>query len=220
MFCVEKKHLYSEVFRRLRATNPNPKIELDYISPYTLSVAVILSAQSTDVGVNKVTPMLFEIAPSPEKMIELGVERLRDIIKTIGLYNAKANNIIKMSEMLVKRFGSEIPSKLSDLMSLPGIGSKSARVIANTVFGERFIAVDTHVYRVSNRVGLCSTKNVKATEAVLEANVPDEYLPDAHHWLVLHGRYICKAIKPKCDDCVLSDICVIKSQWNKTKKEL
>lgn len=202
------KKLIVEIFARFQQKNPSPKIELDYTNPYTLLVAVVLSAQATDKGVNRVTPKLFELASTPQQMLALGEEDLRTLIKTIGLYNAKASNIIKLSQMLVDKFDSTVPDDYNALCSLPGVGSKSANVILNSVFGHGTIAVDTHVFRVSNRVGLCQTKTPIQTELVLEKIVPEKFNKHAHHWLVLHGRYVCVARKPKCNQCLINDICI------------
>jgi len=203
---VNKKQII-EIFSRFQEKDASPRIELDYINPYTLLVAVVLSAQATDKGVNRATPKLFELASTPEEMLELGEEKLRDIIKTIGLYNTKAANIIKMSQKLVDEFDSIVPDDYDALCSLPGVGSKSANVILNSVFGHATIAVDTHVFRVSNRVGLCKTKTPIQTENELKKIVPKEFSMFAHHWLVLHGRYVCVARKPKCDQCLINDLC-------------
>lgn len=203
---MNKKQII-EIFSRFQEKDASPRIELDYINPYTLLVAVVLSAQATDKGVNRATPKLFELASTPEEMLELGEEKLRDIIKTIGLYNTKAANIIKMSQKLVDEFDSIVPDDYDALCSLPGVGSKSANVILNSVFGHATIAVDTHVFRVSNRVGLCKTKTPIQTENELKKIVPKEFSMFAHHWLVLHGRYVCVARKPKCDQCLINDLC-------------
>jgi endonuclease-3 len=197
----------NEIFSRFAENNANPKIELDYTSPYTLLVAVILSAQSTDKGVNKATPALFEVANTPEKMVELGVDDLKQYIKTIGLHNSKAKNIILMSKILIERYNGEVPNSLIELETLPGVGRKSANVILNSIFGIPTIAVDTHVFRVSNRIGFCTTTTVEKTEKELMKLVPDQWKDRAHHWLVLHGRYTCKARKPECGSCLIDDIC-------------
>ncbi|MBA8666960.1 endonuclease III [Holosporaceae bacterium 'Namur'] len=200
----------NEVFERFFANKPDPKIELDYSCPFTLLVAVVLSAQATDKGVNRVTPKLFEIASTPQKMIELGEEKLKEIIKSIGLYNAKAKNIILMSKALIERFGGEVPASMIELTSLPGVGRKSANVILNCVFNEPTIAVDTHIFRVSNRIGFCKTNTPEKTELELMKKVPSRWRPKAHFWLVLHGRYTCKARKPECGSCIINDICEYK----------
>ncbi|KIE05880.1 Endonuclease III [Candidatus Jidaibacter acanthamoeba] len=200
----------NEIFERFSANKPDPKIELDYYCPFTLLVAVVLSAQATDKGVNRVTPKLFEIANTPQKMIELGEEKLKEIIKSIGLYNAKAKNIILMSKALIERFGGEVPASMIELSSLPGVGRKSANVILNCVFNEPTIAVDTHIFRVSNRIGFCKTNTPEKTELELMKKVPAKWRPKAHFWLVLHGRYTCKARKPECGSCIINDICEYK----------
>lgn len=197
-----------QVFLLLAAACPEPAIELTYINPYTLSVAVILSAQATDKGVNAISPALFAVADTPTKMLNLGIERLKQCIKSLGLYNNKAKNIIAMSEMLVRKFNSTIPSTFEELTSLPGIGPKSANVILNCVFHKPTIAVDTHVFRTANRIGLVKAKNVKETEKQLLARIPQKWLSHAHHWLVLHGRYVCKARKPQCQSCILKGVCL------------
>lgn len=182
-----------EIFTRFEAAKEKPSIELDYSSPYTLLVAVVLSAQSTDKTVNKVTEKLFKVSDTPEKMLELGETELKNFIKIIGLYNSKAKNIIALSKILIKKFNSVVPDDLEDLQSLPGVGRKSANVILNSIFEKDTIGVDTHVFRASNRIGLCQTKNMLATELELERKIPEHFKRYAHHWLVLHGRYVCKA---------------------------
>ena len=196
-----------KIFTRLLKTNPNPKIELNYTTPYTLLIAVILSAQSTDKGVNRITPALFEIANTPKQIVNLGEKKLKDYIKTIGLFNSKAKNIINMSKMLLDEYGGMVPNNFDDLKRLPGVGAKSANVMLNSIFEKPTIAVDTHVFRVSNRIGFCNTRTPEATEKTLLKLIPAKWKKKAHHWLVLHGRYICKARKPKCLDCVIVDIC-------------
>jgi endonuclease-3 len=196
-----------EIFYRFSENRPDPRIELEFSSPFTLLVAVVLSAQATDKGVNKATPALFAVADTPYKLLELGEERLKELIKTIGLYNTKAKNIIALSKKLVEDFGGEVPNNLEDLMKLPGVGRKSANVMLNSIWGHPTIAVDTHVFRVSNRIGFCTTKTPEATELALLEAVPEEWRPRAHHWLVLHGRYVCKARKPDCSKCIIRDIC-------------
>ncbi|MBS0235914.1 MAG: endonuclease III [Proteobacteria bacterium] len=195
------------LFAILSKHRPDPRIELDYTNPYTLLVAVILSAQSTDKGVNKATARLFAIADSPVKMIKLGEEGLKAYIKSIGLYNSKARNIIMMSQQLLERFNGEVVEDFEGLCGLAGVGRKSANVIMNTVFGHPTIAVDTHIFRVSNRLGLCVSKTPVQTERALLKVVPLKWAHNAHHWLVLHGRYICKAKKPLCHDCPVAEIC-------------
>jgi endonuclease III len=196
-----------EFFHRLAADNPAPKTELEYINPYTLLVAVVLSAQATDVGVNKATGPLFKIVQTPQQMLELGEERLRQYIRTIGLFNTKAKNVIKLSEILVAEHGGEVPAKRKDLEALPGVGRKTANVVLNVAFGQTTIAVDTHIFRVSNRTGLAKGKTPEEVERKLVRYVPARWKPHAHHWLILHGRYICKARKPDCPACVVRDLC-------------
>lgn len=198
-----------EIFARFAKSNPSPKIELDYSNPYTLLVAIILSAQSTDVGVNKVTPALFKAADTPEKMLMLGENQLKEHIKTIGLFNSKAKNIVKMSQALVDRHGGQVPRDRAALEELPGVGKKTAGVFLNVVYGEPIIAVDTHVLRVANRIGLVNSDSPDKVDAQLNSIVPEELRKDAHHWLVLHGRYICKARVPLCGECPIYDLC----QW-------
>ncbi len=199
--------IVSKIFRRLAESNPEPETELQYTNNYTLLVAIILSAQATDVGVNKATPALFGVADTPEKMLELGLEKLKEYVKTIGLYNSKAENIIKMSRILVEEHNSQIPQTVEELVKLPGVGRKTANVLLNCAFGMPTIAVDTHVHRVSNRLGMVDTKNADKTEFALEEVIPDKWKLHAHHWLILHGRYICKARKPDCSNCIISDLC-------------
>lgn len=196
-----------EAFRRFAAANPDPRGELEHINPFTLLVAVVLSAQATDAGVNKVTQPLFAIADTPEKMLALGVDKLREMIKTIGLFRTKAKNVIALSERLVKDFGGKVPQTREALETLPGVGRKTANVVMNTAFGAPTIAVDTHIFRVSNRIPLAPGKTVLEVELGLEKIIPDEYKQDAHHWLILHGRYVCKALRPKCENCLIADLC-------------
>ncbi len=200
----------TEIFRRFAVKKPMPKIELDYSNPFELLVAVVLSAQATDKGVNKVTGKLFAAANTPAAMVDLGVEELKQHIRSIGLFNTKAKNIVATSRVLVEKFNSIVPQTLKELESLPGVGRKSANVILNCIFGHHTIAVDTHVFRVSNRIGICKTKTPLQTEEALLKKVPAEYKDRAHHWLVLHGRYICKARKPECGKCIIEDICRFK----------
>lgn len=195
------------VFERLSSFIKNPQIELDHTNAYTLLIAVVLSAQSTDKGVNKATKELFKIVQNPEDMIKLGEEGLKLYIKTIGLYNAKARNILALSKMLIERFNGNVPNNYEDLKSLPGVGRKSANVILSCIFGQETIAVDTHVFRVSNRIGMVKANNVLKTEIELMKVVPKKWLKIAHHLLVLHGRYTCKAKKPECKKCVIFDVC-------------
>jgi endonuclease-3 len=207
-----KKANVEEFFRRLEAAKPDPRGELDYINPYTLLVAVVLSAQATDVGVNKATGPLFAVADTPEKMLALGEERLRGYIKTIGLFNGKAKNIIGLSRMLIEEHGGEVPRDRATLERLPGVGRKTANVVLNIAFGEPTIAVDTHIFRVGNRTSLAPGKTVLAVELKLEKVVPVQYRLHAHHWLILHGRYVCKARKPACPVCVVNDLCAFKAK--------
>ena len=195
------------IFERLAAANPTPKGELQSINPFTLLVAVVLSAQATDAGVNKVTPALFAIADTPEKMAALGEERLAERIKTIGLYRTKAKNITALSRAIVERHGGETPRDREALEALPGVGRKSANVVLNTAFGEPTLAVDTHVFRVANRLGIAPGKTPREVEDELMRVIPDRFLRHAHHWLILHGRYVCQARKPQCAVCVLVDLC-------------
>lgn len=197
----------NEMFRRFRNDKPAPQSELEYTNPYTLVVAVALSAQATDVGVNKATKDLFKIVDTPEKMVELGEEKLREYIKTIGLYRNKAKNVIALSRMLIEDFDSTVPGNRDDLEKLPGVGRKTANVVLNVAFGQPTMAVDTHIHRVSNRTGLAPGKTPLNVELALEKVVPDEYMLHAHHWLILHGRYICKARKPDCENCKIIDLC-------------
>ncbi len=201
------EHQIEEFFARLKQENLAPKGELDSINPFTLLVAVVLSAQSTDVGVNKATGPLFAVADTPEKMAALGIERLKRYIKTIGLYNTKAKNVIRLSEMLVEQYGSQVPEDRTELEKLPGVGRKTANVVLNTAFGQPTIAVDTHLFRVSNRTGLAPGKNPLEVELGLLKVIPEKYLKPAHHWLILHGRYICKSRKPECTRCPVADLC-------------
>ena len=202
-----KKADVDAFYGRLAAANPEPRGELDFINPFTLLVAVVLSAQATDVGVNKATPALFAVADTPDKMLALGEARLRDFIKTIGLYNTKAKNIVGLSRLIVERYGGQVPQDRAALEALPGVGRKSANVVLNVAFGQPTIAVDTHIFRVANRTGLAPGKTPLAVEAVLETVTPAKWKRHAHHWLILHGRYVCKARKPACPDCVVHDLC-------------
>jgi endonuclease III len=198
------------IFERLAAANPAPKGELQYVNPFTLLVAVVLSAQATDAGVNKVTPALFAIGDTPEKMAALGEERLAAKIKTIGLYRTKAKNIIALSRAIVERHGGETPRNREELEALPGVGRKSANVVLNTAFGEPTLAVDTHVFRLANRLAIAPGKTPREVEDELMRVVPGRFLPHAHHWLILHGRYVCKARQPLCGVCALVDLCPYK----------
>jgi endonuclease-3 len=199
-------------FRRLAAANPNPRGELQYINPYTLLVAVALSAQATDVSVNKATEPLFKVADTPHKMLALGEARLKDYIRTIGLYNTKAKNIIRLSEILLRDHGGQVPHEREALQTLPGVGRKTANVVMNVAFGQPTMAVDTHIFRLSNRSGLAPGKTPDAVEQMLEKRVPEKYKLNAHHWLILHGRYVCKARKPACPTCVVQELCAYKAK--------
>ncbi|MDQ3289615.1 MAG: endonuclease III [Pseudomonadota bacterium] len=201
-----------EMFSRLRELNPQPATELEYGTPYELLVAVTLSAQSTDVGVNKATRKLFPVANTPAAIAALGVDGLKPYISTIGLYNNKAANVVAMADLLLERHGGEVPRDREALESLPGVGRKTANVVLNTAFGEPTMAVDTHIFRVSNRTGLAPGKNVRIVEDGLLRAVPPEYRHDAHHWLILHGRYTCIARKPDCPHCVIRDLCRYKDK--------
>ena len=201
-----------EIFARLASANPKPKGELFYTNPFTLLVAVVLSAQATDVGVNKATPALFAQADTPEKMAALGEERVRDFVKTIGLFRAKAKNVVALSRLLVERHGGEVPRTREELTALPGVGRKTANVVLNIAFRQPVIAVDTHIFRVSNRLPLAKGKTPDAVEAGLERLIPERYLLHAHHWLILHGRYVCKARKPDCARCAIADLCRYKDK--------
>ncbi|WP_343226204.1 endonuclease III [Lysobacter sp. 5GHs7-4] len=196
-----------EMFARLKALNPHPKTELEYSSPFELLVAVALSAQATDVGVNKATRKLFPVANTPQAIAALGVEGLKPYIATIGLYNTKAANVVALSQRLLDEHGGEVPRDRAALEALPGVGRKTANVVLNTAFGEPTMAVDTHIFRVANRTGLAPGKTVRAVEDGLLKAVPADYLQDAHHWLILHGRYVCKARKPDCPHCAIRDLC-------------
>ena len=201
-----------QLYERLAESNPNPTTELEYQSPFELLVSVVLSAQATDVSVNKATVKLFEVANTPDAMLALGEDRLKPYIQTIGLFNSKAKNIIGACSILVERHDGQVPRDREALEALPGVGRKTASVILNTAFGEPTIAVDTHIFRVSNRTGLAPGKNVLVVEEKLEKFTPDEFKHDAHHWLILHGRYVCKARKPICPTCVIADLCDYKSK--------
>jgi endonuclease-3 len=196
-----------EAFERFRKANPEPKGELEHLNPYTLLVAVVLSAQATDAGVNRATRALFPIADTPQKMLALGEEKLRDTIKTVGLYRTKAKNVIALSEKLIRDFGGEVPRTREEIESLPGAGRKTANVVLNMAFGERTMAVDTHVFRVGNRTGLAPGKTPLEVELGLERVIPAEFMLHAHHWLILHGRYTCLARQPRCAVCLINDLC-------------
>ena len=196
-----------EVFRRFQAANPEPKGELRHINPFTLLVAVVLSAQATDAGVNKATPALFALADTPEKMAALGEERVRELVKTIGLFRTKAKIVVALSQNLMAEHGGQVPRSREALEELPGVGRKTANVVLNIAFGEPTIAVDTHIFRVGNRTGLATGKNPFEVETKLEAAVPAKYKLHAHHWLILHGRYTCLARRPLCEKCIIADLC-------------
>ena len=197
----------AEMFRRFRTANPEPRGELHYTNPFTLLVAVVLSAQATDAGVNKATPALFLRADTPEKMVALGEARVSELIRTIGLYRTKAKNVVALSQRLLAEFGGRVPADRDALETLPGVGRKTANVVMNIAFGEPTMAVDTHIFRVANRTGLAPGKDPRAVETELERVVPAEYRLHAHHWLILHGRYVCVARKPKCPECAVADLC-------------
>ncbi|NPU93790.1 MAG: endonuclease III [Gammaproteobacteria bacterium] len=206
------KEKRTEIFRRLREHNPNPTTELEYTSTFELLIAVILSAQATDVSVNKATAKLYPVANTPAKILKLGVEGLKQYIKTIGLFNSKAENVIKTCQILLEQHGGEVPCDRAALEALPGVGRKTANVVLNTAFGLPTMAVDTHIFRVANRTGIAPGKNVLEVEKKLLKHVPAEYLQDAHHWLILHGRYVCVARKPKCGSCAIEDLCEFKGK--------
>jgi len=207
-----KQAQIAEVFSRFSAHDPEPKTELEYSSPFTLLVAVVLSAQATDVGVNRATPGLFAAANTPAKMVALGEAGIRDKIKTIGLFNNKAKNVFNLSRILVDQYGGAVPHDRAALETLPGVGRKTANVVLNVAFGEPTIAVDTHIFRVANRTGMAPGKTPDAVEAKLMRVVPAEYRQHAHHWLILHGRYVCRARKPDCPVCPISDLCEFKDK--------
>jgi endonuclease-3 len=199
-----------EIFRRFREANPTPTTELEYTTPFELLIAVLLSAQSTDVGVNKATRLLYPVANTPQKILDLGLDELKTYISTIGLYNTKARNVIATCQILVDQYGGEVPHSREALEALPGVGRKTANVVLNTAFGEPTMAVDTHIFRVSNRTRIAPGKNVDEVEQKLLKFVPKEFLHDAHHWLILHGRYTCVARTPKCWNCIINDLCEYK----------
>lgn len=201
-----------EFFRRLSARDPNPAGELNYVNEFTLLVAVVLSAQATDTGVNKATEALFKIADTPEKMLALGEAKLRDHIRTIGLYRNKARNVIALSEMLLSRFEGAVPRSREDLMTLPGVGRKTANVVLNVAFGEPTMAVDTHIFRLGNRTGMAPGRTPEEVEERLVRRIPSIWMRHAHHWLILHGRYVCRARKPDCLSCDVRDLCRYKAK--------
>ena len=202
----------AEAFRRLREANPKPTTELEYGSPYQLLVAVVLSAQATDKGVNIATRKLFALAPSPEAMVDLGEEGISEQIKTIGLFRNKAKNTLALSRQLLELHGGEVPNDREALEALPGVGRKTANVVLNTIFGEPTMAVDTHIFRLANRTGLAPGKDVLEVEKRLVRRIPKEFMRDAHHWLILHGRYVCIARKPKCGECLIRDLCLYRDK--------
>lgn len=206
---AEKRY---EIFNRLRAENPNPTTELNFNSPFELLIAVLLSAQATDVGVNKATGPLFATANTPKAIYDLGIDGLKDYIKTIGLFNTKAVNAHKTCKILFEEYDSQVPEDRAALEALPGVGRKTANVVLNTAFGHTTIAVDTHIYRVSNRTKIAPGKNVREVEDRLIKFVPDEFKVDVHHWMILHGRYVCVARKPRCGSCVIEDLCEFKDK--------
>ncbi len=197
----------AKLFAALAANRPDPRTELDFVNPFTLVVAVALSAQATDVGVNKATRPLFAIADTPQKMLALGEEKVRDYVKTIGLFRTKAKNVVELSRQLIERFGGQVPADRDALVTLPGVGRKTANVVLNMAFGHETMAVDTHIFRLSNRLKLAPGKTPEQVEAGLEKRVPKHFRLHAHHWLILHGRYTCKALRPECERCVVSDLC-------------
>jgi endonuclease-3 len=207
-----KRAEIEEMFARLQARDPEPETELRYTTPFTLLVAVVLSAQATDVGVNRATPGLFALADTPETMAAQSEAAIRDKIKTIGLFNTKAKNVLNLSRILVEKYGGEVPRDRAALETLPGVGRKTANVVLNVAFGEPTIAVDTHIFRVGNRTGLAQGKTPDAVEARLMKAVPEKYRLHAHHWLILHGRYVCKARKPDCPTCLIRDLCGFKDK--------
>jgi len=207
-----KKDVIHSFYSKLRDADPEPKGELNYVNDYTLLVAVVLSAQATDVGVNKATGPLFKKVDTPEKMVKLGEAQLKDYIKTIGLYNSKAKNVIKLSQMLIDEHDSDVPQDRETLEKLPGVGRKTANVVLNIAFGHPTIAVDTHLFRLGNRTGLAKGKTPLAVEKKLEKVTPDEFMRHAHHWLILHGRYVCKARKPDCPNCIVREECGFKGK--------
>jgi endonuclease III len=207
-----KSDQIAEIFARLEKQNPEPKGELEHVNAYTLLVAVVLSAQATDAGVNKATRPLFKIADTPEKMVALGEDTVRDYVKTIGLFRGKAKNVIALSQTLIEKYSGEVPEDRDALVELPGVGRKTANVVMNMAFGHPTMAVDTHVFRLANRLGMAPGKDVLQVEEGLLKVVPEQYGLHAHHWLILHGRYVCTARKPKCFNCVIEDLCIFKDK--------
>jgi len=210
----------AEIFRRLRRADPHPSTELEYTSPFQLLVSVILSAQATDKSVNAATASLFPVAGSPAAILDLGVDGLSEYIRTIGLYNSKAKNVIATCRILLEKYGGEVPEDRTALESLPGVGRKTANVILNTAFGHPVIAVDTHIFRVANRTRLARGKTPLAVEQGLMRTTPPEFLQDAHHWLILHGRYVCKARRPECERCIIADLCEFPARTSSQPAEL
>jgi endonuclease-3 len=208
-----------ELFSRFQAANPKPTTELKYHTPYELLIAVILSAQATDKGVNKATAKLFPVANTPAAILKLGEEGLKDYIKTINLFNGKAKNILQTCHILLERYGSQVPNHRAALEALPGVGRKTANVILNTIFGQPIIAVDTHIFRVANRTGLATGKTPRQVEDLLTQVIPDEFKHNAHHWLLLHGRYICTARNPRCQECLINDLCDYYQNLVKTEQQ-
>lgn len=206
------KETRREIFRRFRAQNPHPQTELRYNTPFELLIAVILSAQATDVSVNKATGPLFAVANTPQAILDLGLDGLKSHVKSIGLYNSKSENILKTCALLVNRFNGEVPGDRESLESLPGVGRKTANVVLNTAFGQETMAVDTHIFRVANRIGLAKGKTPLEVEQALLKHIDKEFLKDAHHWLILHGRYVCTARKPHCQTCIIRDLCEYKDK--------
>ncbi|AUZ05760.2 MULTISPECIES: endonuclease III [Vitreoscilla] len=206
------KQIRYEIFSRLREANPHPTTELVFDGPFQLLIAVLLSAQTTDVAVNKVTAVLFDLAPNPQAMLALGEEKVRDTIKTIGLYKTKAAHVIATCDAILNHFGGQVPQTREALETLPGVGRKTANVVLNTAFGQPTMAVDTHIFRVGNRTGIAKGKNVREVEDQLVKHIPKEFMVDAHHWLILHGRYTCKALKPQCATCLIEDLCDYKAK--------
>lgn len=207
-----QKSKIDEIFTIFSQQNPHPRTELNYVNNYTLLVAVILSAQSTDIGVNKATKALFTKVDSAQKMFELGEENLKKYINTIGLYNGKAKNVVALSRILVEKYKGEVPNDFEILQTLPGVGRKTANVVMNCAFGMPTMAVDTHVFRIANRIGLTNENNVLKTELALLKNIPKKWLNHAHHWLILHGRYVCQARKPRCPECKINHLCEFKNK--------
>ncbi len=206
------RDIRAEIFARLRDQNPNPKTELKWATPFELLIAVLLSAQATDVSVNQATRKLYAKANTPEAILLLGIDAIKDCIKTIGLYNSKAENMMKTCTILLDKYGGEIPRTRDALEALPGVGRKTANVVLNTAFGEPTMAVDTHIFRVANRTRIAPGKNVREVEDRLVRLIPKEFLKNAHHWMILHGRYVCKARKPDCTNCLISDLCEYKGK--------